>query len=59
MTNPDDDWVFVCDDCGEEWSLTHRTKVHEHEKTHGHSVYQRYKASHERSKVEGRVRGKS
>jgi len=39
----DEEWVFVCDDCSEQWPLTQKAGVNAHEQAHGHSVYERYR----------------
>ena len=48
----DDNWVFVCDHCGEEWPYARKTDADEHERRYKHITYQRHKPTHEKEKAE-------
>jgi len=50
----DHDWVFVCDECSQQWPLNARHTVRTHEQQHGHSVYQRYRAAYENRRNDDR-----
>ncbi len=52
-------WVFVCDDCGEEWPYSQKTEADEHERRHKHTTYQRHKPTHEKEKAKQRKPGAS
>jgi hypothetical protein len=53
------DWLYVCDDCGKEWSMEHEAHAQEHERKLRHAVYQRHRAAHARWKGEQSVRPRS
>jgi|GEM_PF-2739468 hypothetical protein len=50
----DDNWVFVCDHCGEEWPYARKTDADEHERRYKHITYQRHKPTHEKEKAKKR-----
>jgi len=39
----DHDWLFICDECEQQWPLSHRDDVRAHEQHYGYSVYERYR----------------